>query len=467
MDVKNNNQENDDFDVVAVTACPTGIAHTYTAAKSLEETALKMGIKIKVETNGASGVKNKLTKKDIEHAKAVIIAADKKVEVARFSSKNIIQVPVAKGIYEAQNLIEQAMNNKKQELFQQDNKKVEISYKKIKNLYNHLMNGVSRLIPILMIYGIISQIMIMLEMNQFNYLYNDSELGMFLNLNLEYIPSLAIMFGGCLLSAFIAESISEVPGFTVALFSSFIYMNRNLGMAGMIVIGFVAGYLVLGLKKLFSYIPELLESLVPNFLLPLSAFVIMTIILNFVPQRVIDYQYQDQILVLSPIFLIIIGFVLGAMMSIDMGGPINKTAYCIGIIGILLKRFDFMSAVMAAGMIPPIVIWLSIMVYPQLFNEKEKSGKWRCLVRGLCFVSEEAIPYMINDKRGIHLPCIIASGIAGALSMFFGCSQMFPHGGIATLPFINHPHFFIISIFASALIGMSFVLFFKKSANNY
>ena len=466
LDIKNNKQENDKFDVVAVTACPTGIAHTYMAAKSLEETALKMGVKIKVETNGASGVKNKLTKKDIEHAKAVIIAADKKVEMTRFSNKNIIQVPVAEGIHEPQNLIEQAMNYNEEERLQKDKKKVEKSYKKIKNIYNHFMNGVSRLIPILMIYGIISQIMIMLGIDQSYYIYNDAELGWFMNLNLENIPWLAIMFSGCLFSAFIAESISEIPGFTVALFSSFIYMNHNLGIIGMIVIGFVSGYLVLGLKKLFSYIPELMDSLVPNYLLPLSGFAIMTIILTFLPQRAIDYQYQDQILVLSPILLIIIGFVLGAMMSIDMGGPINKIAYSIGIIGILLKRFDFMSAVMVAGMIPPIVIWLSIMVYPQLFNKKEKSGKWRCLVRGLCFVSEEAIPYMINDKRGIHFPCIIASGIAGALSMFFGCSQMFPHGGIATLPFITKPHFFMISIFASTLIGMSFVLLFKKNTNN-
>lgn len=465
MNIKKDNQTENQFDVVAVTACPTGIAHTYMAAKSLEETAKKLGISIKVETNGASGVKNELTKDDIENAKGIIIAADKKVEKSRFKGKYIIEVPVAKGIHEPQNLIQQAMEHEESELSQQETKTVKRNYKGIKSLYNHLMNGVSRIIPILMVYGILSQIMTMLGMDNSYYMYTGEGIDWVANLNIQYITSLAIMFGGCLFAAFIAESISDIPGFTVALFATFIYSTHNLGMFGMILIGFLSGYLVLGLKKLFSYIPDLLDTLVPNFLLPVLGSIIMIIILSLVPYREIDSQYQTPLLVLSPVFLIIVGFILGAMMSIDMGGPINKTAYCIGIIGIFYQRFDFMSAVMVAGMVPPIVIWLSIVVYPQLFDEKERSGKWRCLVKGLCFVSEEAIPYMIGDKRGIHLPCIIASGIAGALSMYFGCSQMFPHGGIAVLPFITNPHLFVISLIASTLIGMSFILILKRTTN--
>lgn len=215
---------------------------------------------------------------------------------------------------------------------------------------------------------------------------------------------------------------------------------------------------------MFSHIPEGLSSIIPNLLLPITSTLIMCFLLYLTYPFFIDYTFISEIN-FSSIVLILIGGALGGMMSIDMGGPVNKTAYCIGIIGIYIGREDIMSAVMIGGMMPPIVIWLTNLLSPSLFNESDKKAKWNCLLKGLCFVSEEAIPYMKKDQKGIHIPCICASSLAGALSMYFMCAQKFPHGGIFTILFINNPQFFIMSIFVAALLGMSLILLLKKSSD--
>lgn len=446
------------YDIVAVTACPTGIAHTYMAAKALEDTAKEKNISIKVETNGASGIKNKLNDEDIENAKCVIIAADKKVETNRFNGKYVIQVPVAKGIHNANELLDQAMRQEASIFTTELEEKSVEDVKGIKKIYKHLMNGISQVIPLLMIYGVLISVL-----GQESHMYYNQDASIFNLYTLRVLVDLIIIFSLPVLSAFIADSISDKPGFIVAFASSIlvVYVD-NIGAIGVIIIGFVAGYLVKLLKKLFSYIPEDFSSLVPNLLIPICGVVIMTFVLNMIIGIPFNLKSIISQSVFSPVVALIVGLILGIMMSIDMGGPVNKTAYTIGIICIYYGKYDIMSAVMLAGMIPPIVIWLSMLVSPKLFDSDEIKNKWKCLIKGLCFVSEEAIPYMIKDKKGIHLPCIIASGVAGALSLYFGCSQMFPHGGIVTLPLIKEPLLFVISLLASTLIGMSFVLLLKK-----
>lgn len=447
------------YDIVAVTACPTGIAHTYMAAKALEDTAKEKNISIKVETNGASGIKNKLNDEDIENAKCVIIAADKKVETNRFNGKYVIQVPVAKGIHNANELLDQAMRQEASIFTTELEEKSVEDVKGIKKIYKHLMNGISQVIPLLMIYGVLISVL-----GQESHMYYNQDASIFNLYTLRVLVDLIIIFSLPVLSAFIADSISDKPGFIVAFASSIlvVYVD-NIGAIGVIIIGFVAGYLVKLLKKLFSYIPEDFSSLVPNLLIPICGVVIMTFVLNMIIGIPFNLKSIISQSVFSPVVALIVGLILGIMMSIDMGGPVNKTAYTIGIICIYYGKYDIMSAVMLAGMIPPIVIWLSMLVSPKLFDSDEIKNKWKCLIKGLCFVSEEAIPYMSKDKKGIHLPCIIASGVAGALSLYFGCSQMFPHGGIVTLPLIKEPLLFVISLLASVAIGMSFVLLFKKS----
>ena len=443
------------IDVLAVTACPTGVAHTYMAAKALEDKAKELGVGIKVETNGASGIKNKLTSDEIENAKCIIVAADKKIEMDRFDGKYLIQVPVIQAIDQPENLIQNAISQ---------NAAIYKSGTEVKNtneeqgivrkFYKHLMNGVSQVIPILMIFGIFISIIPLFEKFDSSTTY----------LSFCYsIASMAITFGMPILSAFIADSISDKPGFVVALVSSAFAMNQGAHILECVLVGFIAGYLVLGLSWILSKIPDDFQSIVPNLLLPICGTLIMCIVIFVLSNYFIDYLTILSIELSTPLN-IIIGGILGIMMAIDMGGPVNKTAYTIGIIGIFIGRYDLMSAVMIGGMVPPLVIWLTMIVSPSTFNQEERKGKWKCFIKGLCFVSEEAILYMRKDKIGVHVPCIIASCIAGALSMMFGCGQAFPHGGIFTIAFIESPHLFLISLFASTLFGMSATLLLKKSS---
>lgn len=464
MSKEDEQQTTDKIDIVAVTACPTGIAHTYMAAKSLEEAAKRKGIKIKVETNGASGVKNQLTSQDIEEAKCVIVAADKKVEMKRFAHKHLIQVPVAKGIHEADALIESAMNQDTNVYMSNEKTEIQITkrtkeLKGIKSIYNHLMNGVSHIIPILMIYGIFKKLMEMFLTSGTYYgeLGNQSGWETYVTITPQFVISLALI----LLSAYIADSISDQPGFVVGFVSAAMLLIYTQSFLLAIIIGFLAGYIVLVLKKLCSFLPEDIQSIVPNIILPIGGTLIMVFLINSIAMKVL----VDPQLLLSQVnenVLIIIGIVLGAMMSIDMGGPINKIAYTLGIASLFYNQPRLMSAVMVAGMVPPIAIGIAMFVSSHLFEDSQKA-RWKCMIKGLCFVSEEAIPYMSKDRKGVHIPCIIASAIAGGLSVYFECSQFFPHGGIFTAALIENPMFFIIALVSASLIGASLILIFKKS----
>lgn len=455
-------EENDHYDILAVTACPTGIAHTYMAAKSLEDAAKKMGIKIKVETNGASGIKNKLTKEEIDNARCVIIAADKKVEMERFSNVPKIQVPVARGIHDAESLINEAMKKEiNHELKNNENNEIVFHEKNnpIRIFYKHLMNGVSKVIPLLMIIGILTY---MCSDYDYQSIYIRQTGYMDIIINIRYI---SVYLVSLLMGAFIADSISEHLGFVIAAVSSALFLNIYYDPLVSIILSVIAGYVALGLKKICSYIPEMISSISPNLIIPVVGTLIMVFIGKYIPfQNITNFTSGISTLSLSPLISGSIGAVLGIMMAIDMGGPVNKTAYLIGILSIIYGRVDIMSAVMIGGMVAPISIGLTMLLSKDTFNEEESKGKWKCIIKGLCFVSEEAIPYMKDNKVSVHLPCIIASGIAGCLSMIFGCGLSLPHGGIFVLPFIKEPLLFIIALLSASLIGTALILILKKTS---
>lgn len=455
-------EENDHYDILAVTACPTGIAHTYMAAKSLEDAAKKMGIKIKVETNGASGIKNKLTKEEIDNARCVIIAADKKVEMERFSNVPKMQVPVARGIHDAESLINEAMKKEiNHELKNNENNEIVFHEKNnpIRIFYKHLMNGVSKVIPLLMIIGILTY---MCSDYDYQSIYIRQTGYMDIIINIRYI---SVYLVSLLMGAFIADSISEHLGFVIAAVSSALFLNIYYDPLVSIILSVIAGYVALGLKKICSYIPEMISSISPNLIIPVVGTLIMVFIGKYIPfQNITNFTSGISTLSLSPLISGSIGAVLGIMMAIDMGGPVNKTAYLIGILSIIYGRVDIMSAVMIGGMVAPISIGLTMLLSKDTFNEEESKGKWKCIIKGLCFVSEEAIPYMKDNKVSVHLPCIIASGIAGCLSMIFGCGLSLPHGGIFVLPFIKEPLLFIIALLSASLIGTALILILKKTS---
>lgn len=442
--------QEEQYDIVAVTACPTGIAHTYMAEKALIEKAKELNVSIKVETNGASGIQNQLTNEDIEKARCVIVAADKKVAMERFHNKPLIQVSVSKAIYDTEELIQKALQSdiKKYQAVESISKSNE---KGIRRIYQHLMSGISQIIPILMISGIFMSLLPYIQKHNIEHIYLPL---------LYYIATIAQSLAVPIMSAFIGDSIAGKPAFIISLISTTIAVGVQGNVIEGILIGFIVGYLVLGLNYLFRFIPKDLQSLSPNLLLPLIGIYIMGVIIYTTAPYYAQYTglfLQE----FDSIRLIVVGAILGMMMSVDLGGPINKTAYTIGIIGIFIGRYDMMSAVMIAGMLPPLIIWL-IMLITHIFTPEQRKQKWSCLFQGLCFVSEVAIPYMQEYKHTVHYPCIIASGIAGALTMYFGCGQMFPHGGIWTVFLINEPLYFLLSLIISLVVGAVLVIVMNK-----
>lgn len=452
---KHNEIQQEKLDIVAVTACPTGIAHTYMAEKALIDKAKEMNICIKVETNGASGIQNKLTKEDIEMAHCVIVAADKKVAMERFQNKPLIQVPISEAIYHTEQLIQRAMQNNVK-CYQMVETSTLNNEKGIRKVYQHLMSGISQIIPILMISGIFMSIIPFTQRYGIEHEY--------LNL-IYYIATLAINIAIPIMSAFISDSIAGKPAFIVSLISSIFLINIQGNVIEGIIVGFIAGYIVLGLSYIFRFLPKDIQSLVPNLFIPLIGSFVMVLIIYMTAPYFGSYisLFTQKF---NNVALIIIGALLGIMMSIDLGGPINKTAYTIGIIGIFIGRYDMMSAVMLAGMLPPLIIWL-IMMFTHIFQSDQRKNKWSCLLNGLCFVSEAAIPYMQEKKYVIHYPCIIASGIAGALSMYFGCGQAFPHGGIWTVLLINQPVLYILSLIISMFFGLVLVILMNQLTKKY
>ena len=447
--------------VLAVTACPTGIAHTFMAAKALQQTGEALNISIKVETNGQEGVKNQLTQEDIEHCKAIIVAADKKVEMARFEGKKVIQVPVRDGISKAQELVEKA-NNGDGEIYHHEEKKEKQNI--IRLFYKHLMNGISHALPFLVTSGVLYGIL---------YLFKDQVLTnqlLILTSNVQQLISIMII---PIISAYIADSIADRPGM-LSGFAGGLIVCQGISITSIstsspsllagIIAGFLAGFVSLMLRKLFSYLPQCLKGIEASLFHPIISTIIVTLLMFYLN----SYLYIGHTYILNYVSLVesqmstkvLFGFVLGMMMAIDNGGPINKTAYVFSI-GMLMS-YDYypMAAVMAGGMIPPFVIALTATLFKDRFEVRNDA--LMNYINGISFISEGAIPFIQKESQVILPACCLSAGLAGALSMYFNCSIASPHGGLFLIWMVQNPISYLSLIVCSTLVGTILLILFTK-----
>lgn len=447
--------------VLAVTACPTGIAHTFMAAKALQQAGEALNVSIKVETNGQEGVKNQLTQEDIEHCKAIIVAADKKVEMARFEGKKVIQVPVRDGISKAQELVEKA-NNGDGEIYHHEEKKEKQNI--IRLFYKHLMNGISHALPFLVTSGVLYGIL---------YLFKDQVLTNQLLTLTSYVQQLISIMIIPIISAYIADSIADRPGM-LSGFAGGLIVCQGISITSIsisspsllagIIAGFLAGFVSLMLRKLFSYLPQCLKGIEASLFHPIISTIIVALLMFYLN----SYLYIGHTYILNYVSFVesqistkvLFGFVLGMMMAIDNGGPINKTAYVFSI-GMLIS-YDYypMAAVMAGGMIPPFVIALTATLFKDRFEVRNDA--LMNYINGISFISEGAIPFIQKESQIILPACCLSAGLAGALSMYFNCSIASPHGGLFLIWMVQNPISYLSLIVCSTLVGTILLILFTK-----
>ena len=465
IDAKENNKEEVKEvvhpDVLAVTACPTGIAHTFMAAKALEQAGEKLNISIKVETNGQEGVKNQLTQDDIDHCKCIVVAADKKVEMQRFEGKKVIQVPVRDGISKAEELVKKASSGDG-EIYHHDTKKEKQNL--VRLFYKHLMNGISHALPFLVASGVLYGIL---------YLFKDQVLSNQLLTLVSYVQQLLSIMIIPIVAAYIADSIADRPAM-VSGFAGGLIVCQGISMTSIstssasllagIVAGFLAGFVSLILRKLFGYLPQCLKGIEASLFHPILSTMIVAIIMIYIN----SYLYVGHSYILQYISLveshvstkILFGFILGMMMAIDNGGPINKTAYVFGIGMVISYDYYPMAAVMAGGMIPPFVIALTATLSKNKFASRKDA--LMNYVNGISFISEGAIPFIQQESQVILPACCLAAGLAGALSIYFGCSIASPHGGLFLIWMVNNPLYYLASIVLSTVVGTLLVFVLTK-----
>ncbi|MCI1577710.1 MAG: fructose-specific PTS transporter subunit EIIC [Clostridium beijerinckii] len=468
------------YRVLAVTACPTGIAHTYMAAESLESKGKDMGVSIKVETNGSGGAKNVLTKEEIANAECIIIAADKNVEMARFDGKRVIKTKVADGIHKSAQLIEEAISGNAPIYHHAGgaDSSEDVSNESVgRQIYKHLMNGVSHMLPFVIGGGILIALAFLFD--TFNPA-NPSGFGSGTPIAAVLMKIGGTAFGFMLpvLAGFIAMSIGDRPALSVgfvggALASAGITFASAFdpkvpavsgGFLGALLAGFIAGYLVVGLKKLFAGLPNSLEGIKPVFLYPLLGTFLIGVIMLFINPIMgsINTGITGALNSMGGTSKILLGIVLGGMMSVDMGGPVNKAAYLFGTASLASGNFDIMAAVMAGGMVPPLAIAICTTVFRNKFTEKDRQAGLVNYIMGLSFISEGAIPFAAADPIRVLPSCIIGSAVAGALSMAFGCALRAPHGGIFVIAIVTNPLQYLAAIIIGAVVGAIILGIIKK-----
>lgn len=448
-----------DYDVLAVTACPTGIAHTFMAAESLENKAREMGITIKVETNGSGGAKNVLTAKEIRAAKGIIVAADKNVEMQRFYGKRVLQVPVADGIRKPEVLLGKILQGEAPVYGEGKDVEMADGREEIrgrgKKVYRDLMNGVSHMLPFVIGGGILIAVAFLLDdysLNPANFGSNLPQAAFF-----KAIGDAAFGFMLPILAGYIAMGIADRPALAPGFVGGFLAKEGGSGFLGALLAGFVAGYLILLLKKLFDKLPRSLEGIKSILLYPVFGILLMGLLIQLIinpPVAWLNEALYGLLARLGTGSRVLLGVLLGGMMSVDMGGPINKAAYVFGTASLASNEFQIMAAVMAGGMVPPLALALAVFAFRDKFSEKERQSGVANLIMGACFITEGAIPFAAADPLRVLPACIIGSAVAGGLSMFFGCGLRAPHGGIFVLPVISHPFGFLAAVILGALVGM-------------
>ena len=463
--------DNPHYDVLAVTGCPTGIAHTYMAAESLERKAKEMGISLKVEKNGASGVKDALTAEEIAHAKCIIVASDRQVEMARFNGKPMIQTKVANGINKAEELLTEAMSGTAAvyQASAADREAAEIAASASdsvgRQIYKHLMNGVSHMLPFVIGGGILIALAFLFDtldpVNPKNF-GSGNPLSAFL----MQIGGASFGFMLPVLAGYIAMSIADRPGLVAGFVGGLLANQGGSGFLGALIAGFAAGYLVLLVKKLVSGLPQALEGTKPVLFYPVLGVLFIGLAITFVinpPVSALNHWLMDSLQSMGTTSRVLLGLIFGAMMSVDMGGPVNKAAYVIGTGALATGEYGIMAAVMAGGMVPPLAIALCTTFFPSRFTEAERKSGITNYIMGLSFITEGAIPFAAADPVRVLPACIIGAGTAGALSMFFECTLRAPHGGIFVVPTIGNPLLYLASIAIGSVVACFILALVKPS----
>ncbi len=465
--------------IVAVTACPTGIAHTYMAAEALEKKAKELGYQIKVETRGSGGAKNVLTEDEIAKAAGVIVACDTKVPTDRFDGKKVIECQVSDGINKAEELVKRAAagdapvfkaSGKASDTQQSTGGKESVAHQ----IYKHLMNGVSHMLPFVVGGGILIAIAFLID----GFCVDINSLPADQRSNFGTITEAAALFKGIgeiafefmlpILSGFIAMSIADRPGLAVGFVGGAIAANGTSGFLGALVAGFLAGYTVLLLKKILDKLPESLDGMKPVLLYPLLGIFIVGVIMQFVvepPIGALNVAINEGLKGLNGSSAVLLGALLGGMMSVDMGGPVNKAAYVFGTASIAAGNYNIMAAVMIGGMVPPIAIALATLFFKNKFTAEQRKAGPTNFIMGLSFITEGAIPFAASDPLRVIPACVVGSAVAGALSMAFGCTLMAPHGGIFVVPTIGNPVMYLIALLIGSVISCVLLGLLKKKVN--
>jgi len=469
----------DDVFIVAVTACPTGIAHTYMAAEAIEKKAKELGYQVKVETRGSGGAKNVLTDDEIAKAAGVIVACDTNVPTDRFDGKKVIECQVSDGINKAEELIKRIAAGDAP-VFKASGKK-EASHSSVggkesvgHQIYKHLMNGVSHMLPFVVGGGILIAIAFLID----GFSVDLNSLPADQRANFGTITQAAALFKGIggtafgfmlpILAGFIAMSIADRPGLAVGFVGGSIAANGTSGFLGALVAGFVAGYIVLLLKKVFSKLPESLDGMKPVLLYPLLGIFLVGVIMQFVvepPIGALNTAINNGLNGLNGASAVVLGVLLGGMMSVDMGGPVNKAAYVFGTASIAAGKYNIMAAVMIGGMVPPIAIALATIFFKNKFTAEERKAGPTNFIMGLSFITEGAIPFAASDPLHVLPACVVGSAVAGGLSMAFGCTLMAPHGGIFVVPTIGNPLMYLVALVIGSFIACGLLGLLKKKVS--
>jgi len=469
----------DDVFIVAVTACPTGIAHTYMAAEAIEKKAKELGYQVKVETRGSGGAKNVLTDDEIAKAAGVIVACDTNVPTDRFDGKKVIECQVSDGINKAEELVKRIAVGDAP-VFKASGKK-EASHSSVggkesvgHQIYKHLMNGVSHMLPFVVGGGILIAIAFLID----GFSVDLNSLPADQRANFGTITQAAALFKGIggtafgfmlpILAGFIAMSIADRPGLAVGFVGGSIAANGTSGFLGALVAGFVAGYIVLLLKKVFSKLPESLDGMKPVLLYPLLGIFLVGVIMQFVvepPIGALNTAINNGLNGLNGASAVVLGVLLGGMMSVDMGGPVNKAAYVFGTASIAAGNYNIMAAVMIGGMVPPIAIALATIFFKNKFTAEERKAGPTNFIMGLSFITEGAIPFAASDPLHVLPACVVGSAVAGGLSMAFGCTLMAPHGGIFVVPTIGNPLMYLVALVIGSFIACGLLGLLKKKVS--
>lgn len=467
-------EEKKSFKLLAVTSCPTGIAHTYMAAEALEKAAKAADCQIKIETRGSAGAKNVLTAEEIAAADCIIVAADAKVPMDRFDGKKVISCQVSDGISKADRLVQQAISGEV-EIFHGESRAVKTAVAGKESvahkIYTQLMNGVSHMLPFVVGGGILIAIAFLIDgLNvDINALPADQRS------NFGTITPIAAMFkniGGVafglmlpVLAGFIGMAIGDRPALALGFVGGMLAANGKSGFLGALVAGFLAGYLIVGLRKICDKLPDAVEKLAPVLIYPVVGILIMGLAMNFVVEPImggINTGLNNFLSGMGDSSRVVLGLILGGMMAIDMGGPFNKAAYVFGTAAIAAGNYDIMAAVMIGGMTPPCAIALATLLFKNKFTKEERDAGPTNFIMGLAFITEGAIPFAASDPLHVLPSCIIGSALAGALSMAFHCTLMAPHGGIFVFPVVGNALMYLVALAAGTVVSALLLGVLKK-----